>query len=59
MYVLFEEGLFICSELGKGATNEAGKYIFRANNAWRRCAYRPLLNIVFLALGVEVCCMFV
>ena len=27
-----------CSELGKGATSEAGKYLFRADNVWWRCA---------------------
>ena len=26
------------SGLGKGATNEAGKYLFRAGNVWWRCA---------------------
>ena len=30
---------FICSELGKGATSEAGKYLFRAANVWWRCAH--------------------
>ena len=30
--------LFVCSELGKGATSEAGKYLFRAASAWWRCA---------------------
>ena len=29
---------FNCSELGKGATSETGKYIFRAANVWWRCA---------------------
>ena len=29
---------FICSELGKGATSEVGKYLFRAVNVWWRCA---------------------
>ena len=28
----------VCSELGKGATSEAGKYLFRADNVWWRCA---------------------
>ena len=27
-----------CSELGKGATSEAGKYLFRAASVWWRCA---------------------
>ena len=38
MYIRFEEGLFICSELGTGETSEAGKYLFRAANVWWRCA---------------------
>ena len=29
---------FICFELGKGTTSEAGKYLFRVANAWWRCA---------------------
>ena len=29
-----EEGIFVCSELGKGATSEAGKSLFRAANVW-------------------------
>ena len=36
--VRFEEGRFVCSELGKGATSEAGKYLFRAASVWWRCA---------------------
>ena len=32
------KGDFICTELGKGATSEAGKYLFRAVNVWWRCA---------------------
>ena len=28
----------ICSELGKGATSDAGKYLFRTANVWWRCA---------------------
>ena len=31
-------GWEICSELGKGATSEAGKYLFRAASVWWRCA---------------------
>ena len=30
--------LDICSELGKDATSEAGKYLFGADNVWWRCA---------------------
>ena len=30
--------IIICSELGKGATSEAGKYLFRAASEWWRCA---------------------
>ena len=32
------EWRLICSELGKGATSEAGKYVFRAADVWWRCA---------------------
>ena len=32
------KGEFVCSELGKGATSEAGKYLFRAASVWWRCA---------------------
>ena len=31
------KGRFDCSGLGKGATSEAGKYLFRAANVWWRC----------------------
>ena len=30
--------MIICSELGKGATSKAGKYLFRADNMWWMCA---------------------
>ena len=30
--------VIICSELGKGVTIEAGKFPFRADNVWWRCA---------------------
>ena len=30
--------MIICSELGEGATSEAGKYLFRAANVRWRCA---------------------
>ena len=39
MYVLFEEGRFVCSELGKGAMSEAGMSLFRADNVWWMCAH--------------------
>ena len=29
----------ICSELGKGATSEAAKYLFRAVIVWWKCAH--------------------
>ena len=32
------KGRFVCSELGKGVTSEAGKYLFRAASVWWRCA---------------------
>ena len=41
----FEEGSFVCSELGKGALSVAGKYLFRADNVWWMCA--PLFVIVW------------
>ena len=37
-YDLRKGDFFVCSELGKGATSEAGKYLFRAANVWWRCA---------------------
>ena len=36
-YDLRKGDLFV-SELGKGATSEAGKYLFRAASVWWRCA---------------------
>ena len=38
VYVKFEEGRIVCSELGNGATSETGKSLFRAANVWSRCA---------------------
>ena len=35
-YDLRKGDLFV--ELGKGATSEAGKYLFRAANVWWMCA---------------------
>ena len=32
------KGDFVCCELGKGATSEAGKYHFGAANVWCMCA---------------------
>ena len=29
---------FVCSELGKGATSEVGKSLFRAASVWWMCA---------------------
>ena len=37
-YDLIKEGRFVCSELRKGVTSEAGKSLFRAANVWWRCA---------------------
>ena len=31
------KGGFVCSDLRKGATSEAGKYLFGAANMWWRC----------------------
>ena len=36
-YDLRKGYLFVCSELGKGATSEAGKSLFRAASVWWRC----------------------
>ena len=30
--------MIVCSDLGKGATSEAGKYLFGVANVWWRCA---------------------
>ena len=30
--------MFICSEVGKGSTSEAMKYLLRTANVWWRCA---------------------
>ena len=35
---MIREGRFICSELGKDAMSDAGKYLFRAANVWWRGA---------------------
>ena len=32
------DNVVVCSELGKGATSEAGKSLFRAASVWWRCA---------------------
>ena len=46
----------MCSELGKGATSEAGKYLFRAANVWWRCAQYFLLLLVARCLEtIDVC----
>ena len=36
--MIFEDGRYVCSELGKGATSEAGMYLFGASNVRWRCA---------------------
>ena len=41
-------GRFVCSELGKGATSETGKSLFRAVYVWWRCA----LYFVITSLSV-------
>ena len=47
----------ICFELGKGATSEAGKSLFRAASMWWRCAqYLLLLPLVARCLEtIDVC----
>ena len=45
-----------CSELGKGATSEAGKYLFRASNVWWSCAQFLLLHLVSTCRAtIDVC----
>ena len=60
----FEEGRFVCSELGNGAKIEVGKYLFRAANVPRdnRCMY--MAHVCFYVycsdcVGVcgNVCCV--
>ena len=59
----------VCSELGKGATSEAGKYlvVFRAANVWWRsaqyfviasCGYMPSDNrcMNMAHVSFDVCC---
>ena len=45
-------GVFIYSELGKGATSVAGKYLylFRAGNVWWRCTQ----HFVIASCGLDV-----
>ena len=40
---------FVCSELGKGATSDAGKSLFRAASVWWRCAQ------YFVIASIDVC----
>ena len=45
-----------CSELGKGATSEAGKYLFRAASVWWRCAQYFVIALVARCLEtIDVC----
>ena len=44
-----------CSELDKGATGDAGKYIFRAANVWWRCAQYFVLRARCLETIFEAC----
>ena len=45
MYVIWRRLCvsMICSELGKGATSEAGKSFLKAANVWWRCAQYYIL----------------
>ena len=48
--------MIYCSELGKGTTSEAGKYLFRAANVWWWCAQYLLLPLVARCLErIDVC----
>ena len=47
---------FVCFELGKGATSEARKSLFRAASVWWRCAQYFLLPLVAICLEtIDVC----
>ena len=47
--------MFISSKLGKGVTSEAGKYLFRADNVWWRCAqyFRSILLLPLVVRCLE------
>ena len=52
---------FICSELGKGATSEAGKSLFRAGNGGggvRSILLLPLVARCLETIDVSIWCMF-
>ena len=52
----FRKDDFMCSELSKGATSEAGKYIYRATNVWWRWVQYLLLLLVARYLQtIDVC----
>ena len=43
-------GGIVCSELGKGATSEAGKSLFRAASVWWRC-------VQYFVIACCCCCL--
>ena len=46
----------MCAGVGKGATSDAWKYLFRAVNVWWRCAHYLLLPLVPICLDtIDVC----
>ena len=46
----------MCSELGKGATSEARKYLFRAANVWWRYAqYFVIASCGYMPREIDVC----
>ena len=47
---------FICSVLGKGATSEAGKYLFRAANVYGACLFYVCCSDC-VGVGGNVCCV--
>ena len=47
---------FVCSELGKGATTQVGKSLFKAFNVWWRCAQHLGLPLVARYIEtIDVC----
>ena len=43
-------GRFVCSELGKGATSEVGKSLFRAAYVWWRYAQYFVITSLFIII---------
>ena len=47
----------ICSELGRGSSSEAGKYLIGAANVWWRCAQYFVIRCMYMAHACfYICC---